>query len=316
MQTTAHQKVVSFILAVARLFPAITKLLLAFTVRRFPIPPGLRWFVGRVANELDYRITVTAELTNGQPIKVVWNDFIGQEIFYSHAYEPETIALIERMIRPGAVFLDIGAHVGQYSVIAGSKIGSGHVHSFEPDPRTFALLRENTQSLPNVQANQLALSDEDGIMRLYFADSGHIGFNSLQPPKFNATAGSCEVRTQSLDNYILEHGIRRVDFVKMDVEGAELQVLAGATRMLAENRPTMLVEFNPMTLAQFGKTCRDLEDFLRERRFNLFAVDGPLVDGSSRHAVFNVLAVPVEHSIPGDVRLMPLPNAGMRHEGI
>jgi FkbM family methyltransferase len=295
------------VIAVVRIAPpSATKALLTFVINRFWIPPPARWFMKRLATELGHRIPAVATLKNGDRIKVVWNDFIGQEIYYYGCYEPETVAMIENALKPGSVFLDIGAHVGQYCVIASRIVDStGAVHAFEPDPDTFGLLAENVAGLSNVRANQLALSDQNGMVRFYLSDSAHIGFNSLRPPHECGSDKTCDVTAKTLDEYLSEHGDRRVDFIKMDVEGGELNVLAGAQRLLESSpKPTILLEFNPKALAQFGHTCEDLQVFLQQRGYSLFSVDGPLVPGSTRKAVFNVLAVPPNAVLPVPARLL------------
>jgi FkbM family methyltransferase len=278
-------------IAVAKLAPPVSRILLSSAVHRLRIPAEARYFVTRLANELNHRIVAVATLPTGDQIRVVWTDFIGQEIYYDGCYEPETVAMIGRTLQPGSVFLDIGSHVGQYSVIAARKVGpGGAVHAFEPDPETFQLLSENVTRLTNLQANQIALSDHDGTDTLYLADAAHIGFNSLQKPHECATERTCEVKTKTLDHYLSERAVRHVDFIKMDVEGGELNVLAGATKLFEVCKPAVLLEFNPKALAQFGHTCEDLENFLRQRGYDLHPVDGPSVPGSTRKAVFNMLA--------------------------
>jgi FkbM family methyltransferase len=280
------------IIVAAKVCPSITRSLLTLAVNRLWIPAEARQFVTRLANELNHRIVAIATLSNGDHIQVVWNDFIGQEIYYHGCYEPETVAMIEGSLRAGSVFLDIGAHVGQYSVIAARKVGlGGAVHAFEPDSDTFRLLSKNVAAMANVHANQIALSDRDGTATFYLADTTHIGFNSLRKPHECATERTCSVTVQTLDRYLAEHGISHVDFIKMDVEGGELNVLSGATHLLDVSKPAVLLEFNPKALGQFGHTCEDLETFLRRRGYDLRPVDGPLVPGSTRKAVFNVLAV-------------------------
>ena len=289
---TFQRAIAQAIIGSAKIAPSISRSLLTFAVNRLRIPGGARPFVTRLANELNHRIVAIATLPNGERLRVVWNDFIGQEIYYHGCYEPETVAMVESALKPGSVFLDIGSHVGQYSVIAGRKVGpGGAVHAFEPDPDTFRLLSKNVAGMTNVHANQIALCDRDGTAPFYLADVTHIGFNSLRKPHECATERTCYVTAQTLDRYLTEHGISHVDFIKMDVEGGELNVLSGATRLFDVCKPAVLLEFNPKALAQFGHTCEDLQYFLRRLGYDLHPVDGPLVPGSTRKAVFNILAV-------------------------
>lgn len=95
----------------------------------------------RMANALNYRIHTVTHLRNGLKIKVVWNDYIGLEILKKGCYECKNIELLSGLLGAGAVFFDLGAHIGQYTLIGSRIVGEeGEVHCFEPDPETFRCL--------------------------------------------------------------------------------------------------------------------------------------------------------------------------------
>jgi FkbM family methyltransferase len=229
---------------------------------------------------------------------VVWNDFIGAEIYYDGVYERGTVELVSALLEPGLGFIDVGAHVGQYTLLASHRVtSSGEVHSFEPTPATFALLSNNVRlnDLRNVRVNAIALSDAERSVSLYLSDAAHEGFNSLRPPYQCDSGRTCQVVCTTLDAYVNKN-VSRVDLIKMDVEGAECEVLQGATSLLGSPlRPLILLEFNPGALRAFGKTCGDLAATLAAH-YDLFVVeDGVLEryrDVPREHSVFNVLAIP------------------------
>jgi hypothetical protein len=97
----------------------------------------------KLAHRLRGRIPVHTKLGNGMKIKVHLNDHVGGAIIRTGYYEIDTVRLIEKLLKPGMVFFDVGTHVGQYSLLASKRVGStGEVHGFEPDPETYRWLRQ------------------------------------------------------------------------------------------------------------------------------------------------------------------------------
>ena len=147
--------------------------------------------------------------------------------------------MLERIVRPGMVFFDLGAHIGEYTLLASRLVtDTGQVHAFEPDPDIFKLLQENVarNKLGNVKLNCCAVSDADGeadfIICADPASSSIIQNSGLQPgPALKQIAS---VPTRCLDSYHRESECRP-NIVKADVEGAELLVLEGA-----KNTPEVL----------------------------------------------------------------------------
>jgi FkbM family methyltransferase len=150
-------------------------------------------------------------------------------------YEREQTRLFEHLLRPGGVVLDVGANVGYYTLLASVLVGDGGaVHAFEPEPRNAEFLRRHLRinGRRNVTVQQAAVSDRAGTARFTFgtgSGTGHLG-----------EAGTLEVRTLRLDDYCAEHGIVPAA-IKIDVEGAEMSVLAGACETLARHRPVLFL---------------------------------------------------------------------------
>lgn len=150
-------------------------------------------------------------------------------------YEREQTRLFQQHIRPGATVLDVGAHVGYYTVLAAVLAAeSGRVHAFEPNPRNADFLRRHVRinALANVRVEQAGVSDRAGTARFGFgtgSGTGHL-----------AEGGAIEVRTIRLDDHCAEHGLAPTA-VKIDVEGAEVSVLAGARETLERHRPVIFL---------------------------------------------------------------------------
>ena len=150
-------------------------------------------------------------------------------------YEREQTRLFERHLRPGATVLDVGAHVGYYTLLSSVLVGdAGRVHSFEPNPVNADFLRRHVRinRLSNVHVEQAAVAEQAGTARFDFGTGS--GTGRL------ADAGALEVRTVRLDDYCAAHGLSP-SAMKIDVEGAEMHVLTGALATLARHRPIIFL---------------------------------------------------------------------------
>ncbi|HEX8361339.1 MAG TPA: FkbM family methyltransferase [Longimicrobium sp.] len=151
------------------------------------------------------------------------------------SYEPEQTRLFERHVRPGDTVLDVGAHVGYYTVLSAVLAGQrGAVWAFEPNPTNARFLRRHAEinGLRQVTVTEAAVSDANGTARFGFgrgSGTGHL-----------AAEGDVEVRTVRLDDFCAEHGIAPAA-IKIDVEGAEGAVLNGAREVLAKHRPIIFL---------------------------------------------------------------------------
>lgn len=191
----------------------------------------------------------------------------------TNRHEVETIAQLDQLAAPGMTMLDIGAHVGYYSHRYAKRVGkNGRVLAFEPHPRTFAILQNNVARLPQVTAVQLALAEHEGTAELHdyliMSASGSLHYDesmaALQKaqthdtdiaPRIGQTfaAQTFTVRTTPIDDFLALQGIRQVDLVKMDIEGAEIGALRGMRQTIA-NSPNLklIMEYNPQALQAFG----------------------------------------------------------------
>ena len=150
-------------------------------------------------------------------------------------YEPEQTRLFEEHVRPGATVLDIGAHVGYYTLLSAVLAGpSGRVVAFEPSPANAAFLRRHValNRLGQVSVEEAAVSDRAGTAR--FGSGSGSGTGHL------AEKGEITVRTLTVDGLCAEHGLTPTA-VKIDVEGAEAAVLRGARETLARARPAVFL---------------------------------------------------------------------------
>lgn len=252
-----------------------------------------------MAADLNCRILVDTRLGNGMKIRVVWTDVIGYSIAVDGYYDLPVVRLIQELLKPGMTFVDVGAHVGQYSLLASGLVGrEGAVHSFEPEPDTFALLEHNVHinGLRSVHTVRCALAKSSQVAALYVARPDNIGQTSLRQPD-NFSGVKVNVRCRTLDDYVDELGIDRINLLKIDVEGAELDVLLGARRVLSRNpKPHIIIEFWEEFLQAYGSSCAQVAEFLQGSGYSLFWIGEtgltPYLPLKNNPELFNVLGVP------------------------
>jgi FkbM family methyltransferase len=278
--------------------PAATKAVLWAIARGYMMFPRKRhWLFDKLAADLDYLVPVTARLGNGMKMRVPWNDEVGRAIYETGWYEPSTVRTVASLLRPAMVFIDVGANIGQYTLLASKLVGPpGAVHSFEPSPTMFSWLSRNVRANGgrNIHLNRLALGDREKTATLYLSTPENTGATSMNQ-QYNFSGKRTDVHCITLDSYLAQHGIMSVDVMKVDVEGAELEVLIGAEKLLTgPNAPHLVVEFQESNQARFGSSCAKLAAFLTDRGYKLMTIQPPEPHDVDRFGAYtlNVLAIP------------------------
>jgi len=178
--------------------------------------------------------------------------------------------LLRSILFPGAVVVDAGANIGIYSQFLSHCVGSaGVVHSFEPAPENFRRLQAATRNCANVRLSQAAVGERSERSKLYLSDKLNVDHRAYLPEgDFRCVI---DIDVMALDDYFKPG--ERVDLVKMDIQGYELQALLGASRVLADNADAkLLLEFWPYGLKQAGANWLELIDALKTRSRSLFEV--------------------------------------------
>ena len=169
-------------------------------------------------------------------------------------FETETTRLIMNLVRPGSFVIDIGAHVGYYTLISAGLTGlHGKVLAFEPDPTNHELLTRNIELnlFHNVTVVKKAVSNQSGTGTLFQTklDTGRHSTYKHDIP----LSGSVDIETVSLDEILGEQGNPKVDLIKIDVEGAEMDVWHGMSQLLAgDTVPKIIIEYHPILLTSAG----------------------------------------------------------------
>ena len=228
---------------------------------------------------------------NGEPFRFParWSRY------YESGYERSTFDFLRANCAPGSTALDIGAHIGLFSVVMARLVGpTGRVFGFEPTPFTRKVL-EQTVRLNGcegiVSIRDEAVSKTSGTTTFYDTDDPISNANSLVQTERSRTA--LAVKMVSIDDFVREH-CGKIGCIKLDVEGAELQALRGAARTFAESRPVLHLSLHPNAIVKGGGTLGMIWDVLRDYRMDV-RQDSKPVDGGwfqDRQELFDVTALP------------------------
>ncbi|TXH00523.1 MAG: FkbM family methyltransferase [Candidatus Moraniibacteriota bacterium] len=199
----------------------------------------------------------------------------GALIYYQGESEPLTNRFLRSFLRPGMSFWDVGAHIGEHTLLAACAVGAtGEIHAFEPSPATFALLTANVESngLTTVTLNQQAVSDS--CKQMTFQVFGEPAISCLTPRMEDDRrykSKQIHVACTALDHY--SNGRRIPNLIKIDVEGAELSVFDGMVSLLAlepGHAPTLIFEFCRTNTERFGYQPKRLITLLNAHGFMLY----------------------------------------------
>jgi FkbM family methyltransferase len=187
-------------------------------------------------------------------------------IYYGLGYEPEVTNILSSLVKPDDVVLDVGTNFGWYTTLFAKIAGTGgKVHSFEPSPTTYEKLQKNIElndCQNKVITNRCAVSDREGTTQInVFTKRSHAcaSLSTLGETDYQ----SFDTPLTTLNRYISDRSIDRVDFLKIDVEGSELAVLKGGADLLSSPAaPPMMIEINDDTSGAFGYGAEQIWDQL------------------------------------------------------
>jgi FkbM family methyltransferase len=212
-------------------------------------------------------------------IRLLPREHITRRLLFGGFYEYDVEYFLRSYLRPGMVVIDGGANVGVISLISGNRVQpSGQVHSFEPLPATFAILKENVISnrMENIiYVNRLALANRSDRIACLDSVPYHSHLTSIKAKGKDQIKGTAELRfeeveTITLDEYIVKRDIKRVDLLKLDIEGCEFGAVKGARELINRYSPVVICEFNDFTLNRLGSSIKELHAIWEEYGYEFF----------------------------------------------
>jgi FkbM family methyltransferase len=228
----------------------------------------------RLVHPLGTSLTTVAPLGSGLKVHVDTRKPYERNVFFYGAIEPRVQYELRRLLKSGQAAIDVGANIGVHTLSMARLAYPASVLAAEPNPSVCVRLTANLalNSVTNVIVRQVALSNEEGLRTLYLpADSSIQACASLQPnDRFLHDRTSIQVRTMTVDALVAATKLRDVGLIKIDVEGIEPRVLAGAANLLRRDRPALIFEFTRDWWSAAGYQFEDVCAQLREYGYTAF----------------------------------------------
>ncbi|AXL89698.1 FkbM family methyltransferase [Streptomyces sp. CB09001] len=237
------------------------------------------------------------ELPSGGRFAVDTQDLIQRYLYLFGAWEPHLTAWLRRRLRPGDGFVDVGANIGVFSVLAARLVGdAGRVVAIEASPDVHRRLVENVRlnALGNIRALNAAVSDRPRTLTFALASSRNTGANSIVPYD-GPVESSFRTEARPLPELLDPAEIATARVIKIDVEGAEGSVVRGLAPMLGALRPDaeIAVEVAPERMARLGDRVDDLLAVMRDAGFHVYQLANDYAPGSYPPALGGAPRAPV-----------------------
>ena len=238
------------------------------------------------------------------------DEHMQSQIFWYGYYSRDIVLLLNRILLPGMVVMDVGANIGEITMAAAQRVGSnGHVYSFEPMRTAYDCLTEHLKVNELRQVTPIAkgLSNKTGVATIFRAESTykdgsrHDGLGTLFPTSSRSeTAGNIKLTT--MDEFCAETAVTRIDLVKIDVEGAELAVIRGGLKSIDRFKPYLIVELQTETAEDAGYKPADIIALLKTVGYRFFIIGRKARLRPMNQAILstfqNVLCVPAGANVP------------------
>lgn len=227
----------------------------------------LRFMGWQIYKRLTHRY-IDIQLIPDAKIRCHPDSYSAAAVLYCGLYDYDEMNFLLRYLRAEDSFIDVGANVGVYTLLAASKIHAGSLHSFEVLPKNHARLQENLRlnQFNQVKTYALAVSDQPGTVALNLAEGDSMPFIT-----HTQTNNTITVTTDTLDNLLQNRSFTNLTLAKMDIEGAELLALKGAVSLLKQQRPYVwILEIND-AVSNFGHRKQDIVDFLYGYGYRLYS---------------------------------------------
>jgi FkbM family methyltransferase len=196
------------------------------------------------------------------------------EMLIFESFESEEQCFIKYFLRRNDVFIDVGSNIGLFSLLAAKIVGkNGKVFSFEPTPETFRWLQHNIfiNGIKNISSINIALSNYSGEQEFNISHEGFDAWNSFGIPSAGNVIEKIHVTTVTFDDFICQNNLERIDLIKIDVEGWEINVLKGGQNYFNKSTSAaLLIEFTDSNLIGAGFSSKELYNLLLSFGYQLF----------------------------------------------
>lgn len=195
--------------------------------------------------------------------------YLDRKIIETGVFEEDTTRAIRKLVKPGDVVMDIGANIGDLTVVMAQILdGSGKIYAFEPQREYLNILKKTSSinQINNLEIYSIGLSDQT-YSKISYSDgiTASLHWTQLTKPK-----SSQVIKLTTLDQFVLKHHLNRLDFLKIDVDGHEPAILKGGLNSIKKFKPTILLEVSHPHYLHYGITAWDFYKFLKKHRFNIY----------------------------------------------
>jgi len=232
---------------------------------------GLKYFMKGMQSFGIANKTYQKKLPGDIIMNVNPSEHIQQQLFWYGYYEKPVGNMLKKLLLPGRTFIDVGANIGYFSLLAAQHCPGAKIISLEPVSNSYKALLENIalNKFESIEALNFAAGDKEETSTIYLSADDNTGMSSLQQPE-NYSGKSEMVKVTRLDQLATDLKLTSVDVVKIDVEGNELAVLKGMKHIMENFKPAILLELNPQTLSRFGVQPADVLDYIKNLSYQPF----------------------------------------------
>jgi FkbM family methyltransferase len=230
-------------------------------------------------------------------LNLILPETVSSLIYTCGCYEEKLTRAFIELINPGDVFIDIGAHIGYFSRLASEVVGlNGKVYSFEPTASTYKLLESNTLSVKNIKSINKAVFSEN--KEIEFNDYGprYSAMNSFTAGRFDKEAErgftKLKVKAIKLDDFTFKNNIKP-NFIKIDAESAEYDILQGMQKIMKTDKPIITVEVGDFGIRNI-KTSKELIEYVMSFGYKPYLFDRKLIEHELRekYSYQNIILIP------------------------
>ncbi|MDX2171537.1 MAG: FkbM family methyltransferase [Bacteroidota bacterium] len=196
--------------------------------------------------------------------------------YFKNKQDDFEISLLRKYIKKGDTVLDIGANIGYYAVMLSNCVGdNGKVYCFEPDKTNFNHLEKATANYKNISILNKAVGPKTEKIKIYTSKELNVDHRTYQPEEYDKVI---EIDAVSIDDYLTRGTepiqVQKVDFVKIDIQGFEMQAIQGLKKTLENNQHIKLIsEFWPYGLSKAGSSVSEYFTFLQSLQFNCYLLE-------------------------------------------